>query len=91
MNFELLDEPPPQLPKGGASGHVHGNQPDPLLVEFADCLRANIGLWAAWPKVTRNWRKTSWIIVSGTSAAFRSGTFETTIRAHQIYVRCVQL
>lgn len=40
--FEFVDE----LPQ---DGYKQGARPNPVLVKFADALRANPGKWAKWP------------------------------------------
>jgi hypothetical protein len=45
MDIEFLDELPPSL---------SGRKRDPVLVEFADALRANPGKWAPYPKPIKN-------------------------------------
>jgi len=80
----FLDE----LPEFGGYG---SGGPDPLLVKFADELKANRGRWKAYPrKLTRSSVPTvGQNIRRGAMGAFPKGEFEASSRAGVLYVRAV--
>lgn len=85
MSFEFVDELPPRRGR---------NATDPILVEFAEALRANPGRWAKYPvqpsRVSRASVSSAITRNTGTCPKpFRGGGFQSRIVTGVVYVRYV--
>jgi hypothetical protein len=87
--FEFVDDIPEER-SGGSNG---GRRPDPLVVEFAQALRATPRQWAKWPKSNSAYNSLRTMASAITRdvhpcpVALRGGCFEAKTRGGVMYVR----
>ena len=84
IEFEFMEELPGKLRRSA----------DPVLVRFAEALRANPGVWAKYPNslTTASRGNMAFLIKNGRDNApvpFRNKGFEATNRGGTLYVRWV--
>lgn len=84
MSFEFVDELPSRRGPGAT---------DPILVEFAEALRANPGRWAKYPvelaPTSRSTVSSSITTNANCPKPFRGGGFQSRIVTGVMYVRYV--
>jgi hypothetical protein len=89
IQFEFVDD----LPRRSGGDNGGGRPPDPLVVEFAQALRATPGQWAKWPKSNSAYNSLRTMASAITRdvhpcpVALRGGCFEAKTRGGVMYVR----